>query len=1082
MLFKKVLKYCTGLFFLVGNIYCAHGQSKGIQEIENALKAKNTRQANQLLQSIIDMYYAEGKADSLVNYIFYVGKISQAKESTDDAVKKVRLFIEKIKSLSKSPATLRQAYIEAGEFYGSAGLNKQGYLANKQAYQYTLSMAGKTGNSLAMIENNLSTYAQRMGDVNLSQWHTRQALKNLLFDKNPNFETLYISYNGLGAAMWYASKMDSALYYFNKALAALEKTSRNPKNQFYRPAIIQNNLSGLYQLQGKTTEAINAMASTINNLKSFLASKEPDTKKVNAVTFQLEATDNLAGIYKELGDLKKARELLEYSYQQKQQHLAPDNPAIFISSILLGQLYFAQRDYDKSLQFLNNGLEKISAADGDYLYWQADACNTLALFYDAKHDIKQAAYFYERADSLYEESSQGEYDNIYLDFLRNAALFYAGNDEPKTAIAKANKGYNYIEKTRGAQTLPAFYQLLNLSEVYFLSGKFRESLTYSNRSLEIVNRNIGTSNNLLDSIRMELKKPKAILQKAKAEYALLKDKDAASLSVLLEEMNAALLILERQKTILSDPEDISLLVADHTVLLEFIKKLTFDLYEITKDQAYIGRLISLHESGMYNRIRSRLDKNDSLQFINVSGNILSTEIRLKTAITKALEGDGSHDEKIQRYLLAIEKRNQYQEKLRVEQPRYYGLRYASIFKSLGDIQHIIPENTTLIRFFFIDKKLFALVADHKQKGIYPLDDKNLAGQISNFSQNGMDAEKVSEVLYGLYQQLWAPLAKNIHHKKVVIIPDGILYNINFEILTPTHIRTFKELAVKSLLANYTISYQYSLFLLEQRKKASSPDNTFIGFAPGFSDKIKQAYRSVSKDSMDIDKNYLSLLPQPFSIGLAIKTQELLGGETFIDERSTKNLFKANAGNHKIIHIGTHAESNNDYPEFSRLIFAKNTSSKEEDNSLFVDEIYNCDLNANLTVLTACESGKPGYQDGEGMISLAHAFNYAGSESILTGLWKIDEQASAILLDLFYKNLIDGLPKDEALRLAKLSYLQHAEGRMLAPQYWAGLVIMGDTSPILIKQKSTVKILIISCILLALLSGGYFFFRRNKKLC
>ncbi len=64
-------------------------------------------------------------------------------------------------------------------------------------------------------------------------------------------------------------------------------------------------------------------------------------------------------------------------------------------------------------------------------------------------------------------------------------------------------------------------------------------------------------------------------------------------------------------------------------------------------------------------------------------------------------------------------------------------------------------------------------------------------------------------------------------------------------------------------------------------------------------------------------------------------------------------------NHKIIQISTHAESNNDTPKFSRLIFAKNTSEKKEDNSLFVDDIYNCDLTSNLAVLTACESGKPG---------------------------------------------------------------------------------------------------------------------------
>ena len=66
-----------------------------------------------------------------------------------------------------------------------------------------------------------------------------------------------------------------------------------------------------------------------------------------------------------------------------------------------------------------------------------------------------------------------------------------------------------------------------------------------------------------------------------------------------------------------------------------------------------------------------------------------------------------------------------------------------------------------------------------------------------------------------------------------------------------------------------------------------------------------------------------------------------------------------------------------------------------------------------------------------MISLDHVFNYAGSESILTGLWKIDEQASSQLLKDFYNNLVNGFPKYEALRQAKLSYLQNTNGRMLA---------------------------------------------------
>jgi len=88
-----------------------------------------------------------------------------------------------------------------------------------------------------------------------------------------------------------------------------------------------------------------------------------------------------------------------------------------------------------------------------------------------------------------------------------------------------------------------------------------------------------------------------------------------------------------------------------------------------------------------------------------------------------------------------------------------------------------------------------------------------------------------------------------------------------------------------------------------------------------------------------------------------------------------------------------------------------------------------------------------------MISLAHAFNYAGSESILTSLWKIDEKSSAEIIEHFYSYLKEGLPKDEALQKAKLEYLNTAKGRTLAPQYWAGLILIGDTAPIDLKSSS-----------------------------
>ena len=237
-----------------------------------------------------------------------------------------------------------------------------------------------------------------------------------------------------------------------------------------------------------------------------------------------------------------------------------------------------------------------------------------------------------------------------------------------------------------------------------------------------------------------------------------------------------------------------------------------------------------------------------------------------------------------------------------------------------------------------------------------------------------------------------------------------------------------------------------------RNNPQAIQNNFVAFAPGFLDEQKKNYQAAVKDSFQLDQAYMTLLPQPFTVSFASRANKLFNGNAYLNNSSTALAFRDHAGGHQIIHIGTHAESNNLSPEFSRLIFSKENSTQQ--NSVYLHELYNCDLRSELAVLTACESGKPGYQDGEGMISLAHAFNYAGSESMVTGLWKIDEQASTTLIEAFYKNLLQGMDKDEALRQAKLHYLSNAKGRMLAPQYWAGLVLMGDPSPVTVKDLNT----------------------------
>lgn len=1019
----------------------AQEKQKDFSQIEKIIKAGNYKAADSLLNDAVSYFISQKNFDTLVSFIALKGEIVYEQEGAEKASTSVFSFVDLIKSRTSSPKLLIDAYREVAEYLGSITQNQQGYNASLEALKYSYQNPGKDSLEIGRSEYNLGVYAYRLGKISLSQDHHRRSLTIRERSSNTTPTDIYFSCNAMGSIMWNILKYDSAALYYTKATKALEKLPDNDLNKFYRTANVQNNLAALYNSTGKTSDAITAMQKTIENYQTFIASKDPHPKKEDAIAGLFQAVDNLAGIYREIGDLSKAGNLLRYSYDQKRQKLAQDNPDIFISEILLGQYYNSLNEPDKALQYLLPGLEKLEKAEGDYLIWKADASYAIALAYQNKKDVDKAAAYYDKSETLYETSYQGEYDDIYMDFLRNASLFYAKNNQYNKAISNADKAYNYLVKVHQEKSLQGFYQQLNIAEVEYLSKRYEQTIQHSKLALTLINDKIKESNNLLDSVKIEMFKPRAILINAKAEYELQKEKNVDYLNKLVSQLNEALQILEKRKVLIDDAESINILIADNSELIGFAKKIEFELYQLTKDDSHLDKLINLHESGLYNRIRSNLDKEKAIRFAHLPIEIQQEEQQLKAAIQSSLQADKPNQELMNGYLQAVHNWQAYLDKVKAKYPEYYNMRYGSIFKPLPQLQSSIPHNTTLIRYFFVDSLLMAFVADSTHKELIQLDGRNLENNIASLLQYNKTEEEQVKQLNGLYNKLWLPLRSDIRTEKVIIIPDGILFNLSFDMLTSEPVQSFKQVAEKSLLAKHAIAYHYSLFMLEKNKSSNNKEN-YIAFAPGFSDDIKKEYVALIKDSIGLDYQYLSLLPQPNTSRLAKKVKSLLSGSAYLDNASTQHSFIKNAAGHKIIHIGTHAEYNNTHPERSRLIFAKNIDAVNDTNSLYLSDIYNCDVSSDLTILTACESGKPGFHDGEGMISLAHAFNYAGSKSILTGLWKLDEQSSNIITDLFIQNLVKKMPADEALRQAKLQYISQAEGRMKSPAYWSGIVLIG----------------------------------------
>ncbi|MEI9913184.1 MAG: hypothetical protein WDO71_28220 [Bacteroidota bacterium] len=172
------------------------------------------------------------------------------------------------------------------------------------------------------------------------------------------------------------------------------------------------------------------------------------------------------------------------------------------------------------MDYLLKGLDKLEKAKGDYLFWAADAYYTLSLIYEDRKDNNKATASYAKSEALYEESYQGQYDNVYMDFLRSASLFYAKNNNYAKAFERADKVYQYLVTVGESGSLQAFYQLLNIAEINYLTKRYPEAIAYCNNALLTVNAKMKDGITLLDSVKMEVFKPKAILINAKAEYEL----------------------------------------------------------------------------------------------------------------------------------------------------------------------------------------------------------------------------------------------------------------------------------------------------------------------------------------------------------------------------------------------------------------------------------------------------------------------------------------------------------------------------------------------------------------------------------
>ena len=152
-------------------------------------------------------------------------------------------------------------------------------------------------------------------------------------------------------------------------------------------------------------------------------------------------------------------------------------------------------------------------------------------------------------------------------------------------------------------------------------------------------------------------------------------------------------------------------------------------------------------------------------------------------------------------------------------------------------------------------------------------------------------------------------------------------------------------------------------------------------------------------------------------------------------------------NNKITHFSGHTFVSDHHYDLHYLLLAC------ESNEVYtMKDIRETEINNDMVVLSACNTGAGKLIENDGIISLGRELIYAGAKSVISTLWSVNDRSTSIIMTEFYKELLKGNRKDEALRKAKLSYLEQADPEYQHPYYWAGFIAVGDMSPLFFPKR------------------------------
>lgn len=449
----------------------------------------------------------------------------------------------------------------------------------------------------------------------------------------------------------------------------------------------------------------------------------------------------------------------------------------------------------------------------------------------------------------------------------------------------------------------------------------------------------------------------------------------------------------------------------------------------------------------------------------LSDTILQQDIKLKRQILslenhiiKLKNNDSVLLLKNKRFLLKQRYEN-LQDSLKFLFPKYYKERQTNKIVDVAKIQETLKENEIIISYVSNQDEdndsfnfIYAVFISSKKIEIVKIGELNTVEnlvlvyreQLSKPFENEEDRLKFRTTSSRLYQQLIPnkKLSESLDGKHLIIIPDGVLQYIPFESLVKD-----KD-SKRYLIQDNEVSYAYSMSFLKYNGAVQrTSSKNLVSFAPVYF--THDDLEDISDSEIEIEGISKDVV-----------------GDKYFKKQAAKNNFLSNTKNYKIIHLATHAN------------FSDNLQIAFHDTNLEYHELYTYKNQAELVVLSACNTSIGKMEKGEGVMSLARGFFNAGSNTVISSLWNANDKSTAIIMEDFYQNLSMGESKSQALHNAKINYLSSASLSDASPYYWATFVLIGDAETKLFSPSLRLTSVLFLIFFVLIISIVIYFFKKR----